>query len=170
MTFEGAVRPERAGDAAAIRRVHAASFPSVGEASLVGSLRDAGDLTVSLVAVVDDEVVGHIAFSPVRTGGGNVGLGLAPIAVLPANRRQGVASALIVAGFGRVRDSRVRLGRCAWRSKFYARFGFSAAAEFGLEDEYGGGSAFQAIELISGALPRRAGRWDTDPSSPHSSG
>ncbi|MDR3686598.1 MAG: N-acetyltransferase [Coriobacteriia bacterium] len=158
MTFEGTVRPERAGDAAAIRRVHAASFPSVGEASLVGSLRDAGDLTVSLVAVVDDEVVGHIAFSPVRTGGGDVGLGLAPIAVLPENRRQGVASALIVAGLAACVTAGYGWVVVLGDPKFYARFGFSAAAEFGLEDEYGGGSAFQAIELISGALPRRAGR------------
>ena len=39
----------------------------------------------------------------------------------------------------------------------YRRFGFRTAAEFGLADEYGGGLAFQALELIAGALPRGAG-------------
>ena len=36
---------------------------------------------------------------------------------------------------------------------YYSRFGFRPAAEFGLSDEYGGGPAFQAVELLAGALP-----------------
>jgi putative acetyltransferase len=40
---------------------------------------------------------------------------------------------------------------------YYSRFGFRPAAEFGLADEYGGGPAFQAIELVPGALPIGAG-------------
>jgi len=33
------------------------------------------------------------------------------------------------------------------------RFGFRAASEFGLFDEYRGGAAFQILELVRGALP-----------------
>ena len=40
---------------------------------------------------------------------------------------------------------------------YYARFGFRPASGFGLCDEYGGGSAFQVIELLPGALPSGAG-------------
>ena len=40
---------------------------------------------------------------------------------------------------------------------YYGRFGFTAAAAWGLRDEYGGGSAFQAVELRAGAIPRGAG-------------
>jgi putative acetyltransferase len=40
---------------------------------------------------------------------------------------------------------------------YYSRIGFRPAAEFGLSDEYGGGQAFQAIELVPGALPVGAG-------------
>jgi putative acetyltransferase len=54
-----------------------------------------------------------------------------------------------VANFGWV----VVLGEPA----YYARFGFRPASEFGLSDEYRGGSAFQAMELIDGALPAGAG-------------
>lgn len=157
MGFEVIVRPERSSDAAAIHHVHSASFSSAGEASLVGSLRDAGDLTVSLVAIVDDAVVGHIAFSPVRTPGGDVGLGLAPVAVLPEARHRGVASALIEAGLAACVAAGYGWVVVLGDPDFYGRFGFLPASEFGLEDEYGGGSAFQALELISGALPRRAG-------------
>ena len=46
--------------------VHAASFPSAGEAQLVDLLRAAGRLRVSLIAEIGDVVIGHIAFSPVK--------------------------------------------------------------------------------------------------------
>ncbi len=40
---------------------------------------------------------------------------------------------------------------------YYRRFGFVPAAQFGLQDEYGGGCAFQVLQLIGGSLPRNAG-------------
>jgi len=151
------VRPERPGDVAAIYAVHAASFPGVDEARLVDLLRDAGRLSVSLVAEVDGAVVGHVGFSPVTVASGAIGAGLAPLAVIEAHRRQGVAAELVraglaasgVAGFGWA----VVLGD----PEYYGRFGFQAAADVGLSDEYGGGAAFQAMELAPGALPVGAG-------------
>ena len=41
--------------------------------------------------------------------------------------------------------------------EYYSRFGFRPASAFGLSDEYGGGPAFQAVELVAGALPVGAG-------------
>lgn len=35
---------------------------------------------------------------------------------------------------------------------YYGRFGFRAGSVFGLEDEYGGGDAFQALALSAGGL------------------
>ena len=51
---------------------------------------------------------------------------------------------------------------CAWAvvlgdPGYYSRFGFHTAQGFGLADEYGGGPAFQAIELVAGLLPVGAG-------------
>ena len=40
---------------------------------------------------------------------------------------------------------------------YYARLGFHPAARWGLCDEYGGGVAFQAIEVKSGSIPRVGG-------------
>jgi putative acetyltransferase len=40
---------------------------------------------------------------------------------------------------------------------YYRRFGFTAAAGWGLADEYGGGDAFQVLEIRAGAIPRGAG-------------
>jgi hypothetical protein len=51
-----------------IRQVLKAAFPTPVESRLVDDLRRAGRLTISLVAVVDGQLVGHIAFSPVTVG------------------------------------------------------------------------------------------------------
>lgn len=151
------VRPEQPGDAAFIHAVHASCFPSDGEARLVNLLRDAGRLTVSLVAEAEGVIVGHIGFSPVTTTSGTMGLGLAPISVVASHRRQGVAARLVLAGL-----NACRAAGCGWvvvlgEPGYYSRFGFLPAPEFGLSDEYGGGSAFQVIELLPGSLPCGAG-------------
>ena len=120
-------------------------------------LRDAGHLTVSLVADVGGKVIGHVAFSPVTGASGLGGLGLAPIAVLEPYRERGVAAALIEAGLSvcrsEGRDWVVVLGDPG----YYSRFGFRPASDAGLLDEYGGGPAFQVLELASGSLPEGKG-------------
>ena len=151
------VRPENPGDVAAIRDIHIGSFPSDAEARLVELLREAGRLTLSLVAEVDGRVVGHVAFSPVSADSGTPGVGLAPVAVLPAYRHQGIAGKLVARGL----ETCAPLG-CGWavvlgNPDYYSRFGFRAAEECGLFGEYGGGRAFQAIELVAGSLPVGAG-------------
>ena len=59
------IRPEEQEDFAAVCRVHEAAFPSDAEARLVDLLRARGKAVVSLVAVWDGFIVGHILFSPV---------------------------------------------------------------------------------------------------------
>ena len=52
---------------------------------IVEALRAAGALSVSLVAVVDGDVVGHIAFSPVTVSDGRSGwYGVGPVSVVAA--------------------------------------------------------------------------------------
>jgi putative acetyltransferase len=151
------VHPERPGDAAAIHAVHAASFPTDLEARLVGLLRAAGRLPVSLVAEVGGAVVGHIAFSPVTAASGAAGAGLAPVAVTAPHRRHRIAAALVRVGLEACRTAGFGWAVVMGEPAYYSRFGFRPAAEFGLIDEYGGGPAFQAIELVPGALPVGAG-------------
>ena len=152
------IRRERPADISVIHAVHVASFPTAAEAHLVDLLRDAGRLSLSLVAEVDNTIVGHVAFSPVSAGSAASGAGLAPLAVLPAYRRNGIAARLVNAGLAACKEA-----GCGWavvlgEPTYYARFGFQPAARFGLSDEYGGGDAFQVIELIAGQLPAGAGR------------
>jgi putative acetyltransferase len=148
-----AIHTERPDDVAAIYAVHAASFPTDLEARLVDLLRAAGRMPVSLVAEVDGTVVGHIAFSPVTAVPGAVGAGLAPVAVVGPHRRQGIAARLVQEGLEACRVAGFGWAAVIGEPAFYARFGFRPASEFGLADEYGAGPAFQAVELVPGALP-----------------
>jgi putative acetyltransferase len=151
------VRAERPEDAAAIRQVHLACFPTDVETRLVDLLREAGHLAVSLVAEEDGQVVGHVAFSPVSAASGEAGAGLAPIAVLPAYRRRGVAHALVEQGLASCAALGFGWAVVLGEPEYYSRFGFRSATSSGLADEYGGGDAFQAIELKAGLLPGGAG-------------
>jgi putative acetyltransferase len=153
------IRPERTEDVEAIDAVHSAGFSTDAEARLVRLLRKAGRLTASLVAEVDGAVVGHVAFSPVAAAAapGAEGAGLAPIAVLPDHRRRGIASRLVEAGLSASRGAGFGWAVVLGDPAFYSRFGFRPAGGLGLSDEYGGGDAFQAMELIPGALPIGSG-------------
>jgi putative acetyltransferase len=151
------IRQERADDVGPIRAVNRASFPTSAEADLVGLLRDAGHLIVSLVADLDGDIVGHVAFSPVTVASGTAGAGLAPVAVLPSHRRRGVAAQLIEAGLAACESHGFGWAVVLGDPAYYSRFGFGPASAVGLFDEYGGGDAFQVIELIAGSLPRDGG-------------
>lgn len=156
------IRTETPADAAAIRRVLEAAFPTAAEAHLVELLRAGGHLLVSLVAEEDEAIVGHIAFSPVRIDGAaaeetRVGVGLAPIAVRPDHQRRGIGSRLVREGLVTCEragfDFVVVLGEPA----FYRRFGFDRADRRGLGNEYGADEAFLSLELRDGTVPGRGG-------------
>jgi putative acetyltransferase len=151
------VRSEGPQDIAAIREILLASFPSDAEARLVELLRDAGHLAVALVAEIDGRVVGHAAFSSVSTAAGAPGVGLAPIAVMPAQRCHGVGRELVERGLAACTSLGFGWAVVLGEPAYYSRFGFVLAADSGLVDEYGGGRAFQVIELIPGSLPVGAG-------------
>ncbi|WP_165248833.1 GNAT family N-acetyltransferase [Paludisphaera soli] len=151
------IRPERPGDEAAIRDVIASAFPTEAEANLVDLLREAGRLSISLVAEVDGAIVGHVAFSPVTVDSGATGAGLAPLAVHPSHRRTGIGGMLIQEGLAACRTAGVGWAVVLGEPRYYSRFGFRPAPGVGLLDEYGGGDAFQAAELARDGLPVGAG-------------
>ena len=154
------IRPETAADGDAIRRVLVAAFPSPVEADLVEALRAAGQLLISLVAQRDASLVGHIGFSPVRIETPNdtaVGLGLAPVAVQPQHQRSGIGALLVLAGLQRARELGTRFVVVLGDPRYYQRFGFRAAEQWGIGNAYGAGEEFMALELIPGGIPRPAG-------------
>jgi putative acetyltransferase len=151
------VRPELPEDAAAVHEVHRRAFPTAGEADLVDALRAAGKAHVSLVALVDSLVVGHILFSPITVDGVGLGLGLAPVAVLPAHQGKGIGSRLIEEGLAVCRREGVPLVVVLGEPGFYAQFGFRRAGEHGLGNEYGADEPFRVMELRPGSIPPAGG-------------
>ncbi|PIA97745.1 hypothetical protein CB0940_06223 [Cercospora beticola] len=153
------IRPERPKDHEAIRQVISAAFAKKShlqhrEFEVVEKLRNAGQLSVSLVATTgvgssqqgedideDEFLVGYVAVSPVsivshgteigygeKDEVGNMGgqgwYGLGPVAVRPELQGQGIGPALI----WKARDVLIELGASGWvvcgRRELYAKFGF----------------------------------------------
>ena len=145
------IRNESSDDIDAITALTAAAFEheehsSHTESFIINALRRNKQLTVSLVAVENDEIVGHVAISPVRISSGATGwYGLGPISVRPDRQNQGIGSALMNASLAELK----RLGGagCVLLGDpgYYRRFGFKVQPGLTLEGvppEY-----FQALSL-----------------------
>ena len=152
------VRAETPGDVVAIRDVVTRAFGRAEEAALVDTLRDAGTVTLSLVAVVDERVVGHVLFSSVTLADAPFGVGLAPLAVAPEAQRRGIGEALVLAGLARCREAGHAVAVVLGDPDYYGRFGFVAAERHGLRCEYDvPPGAFRVLELVPRALAGRTG-------------
>jgi putative acetyltransferase len=154
------IRPEQPTDAEAVRAVHQAAFETNTEADLVDALRVQADPIVSLVAHDGESIVGHILFSPVTLSGHAdlTIMGLGPLAVVPAQQRLGIGSALVRAGLARC----TQLGWAAvvvlGHSEYYPRVGFVPASRFGISCEYDvPDDVFMALELAPRSLAGRSG-------------
>jgi putative acetyltransferase len=135
------IREEGAGDAAPIRTVLEAAFPSPLEADLVDRLRSSCRESLSLVAMEDEELVGHILFTPVviETAEGTIhGYGLAPMAVLPEFQRKGIGSAMVREGLARLRSSDCPFVIVLGHPEYYPRFGFVPASKHGVRCQWEG--------------------------------
>lgn len=126
------IRPETPADVEAIDDLTGAAFAPMpfsagNEAECIRRLRADGDLTLSLVAVVDAGVAGHVAFSPVFFDGRPTAwFGLGPVAVRPGLQRTGIGSALIREGLSRLTRSGARGCVLIGDPGYYHRFGFIA--------------------------------------------
>lgn len=151
------IRDEVPGDEEGIGLVLASAFPTSLESQLVSRLRASGRLRISLVAPLGEQIVGHVAFSPVTVAASEGGLGLAPLSVLSEYQRQGIGSSLVRAGLAACRRLGAPFVVVLGEPHYYSRFGFVPAARWGLVDEYGGGDAFAAIEFNPGGIPPGGG-------------
>jgi len=145
------IRPEISDDHDSIRRVNQLAFGGVVEARLVDALREGSHFTVSLVAVLQGEIIGHILFSPVSiemTDGRTEILSLAPMAVLPEYQRNGVGTALVEAGIKACRDTAYQSVVVLGHPEFYRRFDFSPVLTQSLKTPFGEGDAWMALELV----------------------
>jgi putative acetyltransferase len=129
------IRPEQSGEEQAIHDLTQTAFATMSfsdgtEGLIIDALRKDGDLTISLVAVENDRVVGHIAFSPVTIDGRHDGwFGLGPISVLPELQRRGIGKAMITAGLDILRQRRAAGCVLIGDWGYYSRVGFVSNGE-----------------------------------------
>ncbi len=128
------IRDERPDDVSRISRIHYAAFtghpvhaPDAEpfEHHIVERLRASGALTLSLLAEVGAEAVGHIALSPAAVADNHAGwFLLGPIGVLPPFQGRGIGSALVRESLRRMRDMGALGIVLVGDPGFYARLGF----------------------------------------------
>ena len=155
------IRPEQPGDLAAIRAVNASAFGRSAEADAIEALRQRGQAVISLVAVQDEIVVGHLLFSPVilaAASGAFPGLGLAPLAVSPGFQRCGIGTQLTQTGIDACRKIGCEFVAVLGDPRYYSRFGFERASRYGLRCEWDVPlDAFQVLALRPGVLDDHTG-------------
>ncbi len=134
-----AIRNEQRGDAAQIYEVNRQAFGRKEEADIVNVLRDSCPGIVSLVAELDNRIVGHVLFTPATIQDGErkvVGASLGPLAVLPEYQKTGIGSALTRAGLEAMRRAGEPFVVLVGHPTYYPRFGFERASKYGLICEY----------------------------------
>jgi putative acetyltransferase len=149
------IRPERIEDIAAVREVHERAFGRMAEATLVDALRQAGALTLAMVAEAGGAVVGHAAFSPVTTDGRPAlrAVGLAPLGVLPPWQRRGVGKHMVWKGIETLREMGYDAVVAIGHPRLYPELHFAPASRWGLRWEHPcPEGAFRVWELRDGAL------------------
>jgi predicted N-acetyltransferase YhbS len=128
------IRSEQAADTGRIAEVTKLAFREAAhtcgrEHAIVEGLRAAGALALSLVAVSELGIVGHVAASPVTVSEATGDwFGIGPISVLPGCQRQGIGSRLMEAALSQLRARGARGCVLVGDPRFYARFGFQSDA------------------------------------------
>ena len=126
------IRSEQEADTARITEVTELAFRHAAhtcgrEHCIVDGLRGSGALALSLVAVSDLGIVGHVAASPVTVSEATGDwFGIGPISVLPRCQRQGIGSRLMDVALSQLRARGARGCVLVGDPRFYTRFGFQS--------------------------------------------
>ncbi|MBD3208596.1 MAG: GNAT family N-acetyltransferase [Candidatus Nealsonbacteria bacterium] len=154
------IRAEKPEDYAAIYEINKRAFNSEFEAKLIDTIRHSNNFIsdLSLVALKDNSIVGHILFSQANIKSREKErpvLILAPIAVLPEFQKQGIGSLLVKKGLHKSQTLGYDIVALIGYPGFFSRFGFSPARSKGLELSLKGDipeESFMVYELKKGVL------------------
>jgi putative acetyltransferase len=158
------IRAEKKEDIRAIHMVNRLAFGQEDEAVLVDQLRGSSGFIpeLSLVAVKDSQVIGHILFSQIHiaTPEGDVAvLSLAPMAVLPEVQNSGIGSQLVRTGLEKCQELGHKIVVVVGHPGYYPRFGFVPARQKNLELSFPvSDEAFMVFELVPDALDGIGGK------------
>lgn len=134
---EPLIRAERPEDFDEIRRVVEAAFDSEAEADLIDGIRASEHYIpeLSLVAVIDGAVVGHVMISRVTLIDGetrHVAHSMAPVAVAPDHQGRGIGGAMIRRGIALAEELGLPMVLLEGSPTYYGRFGFEHSSRHGI--------------------------------------
>ncbi len=155
------IRQEKDDDVSAIYALNVAAFDYPAEAKLVDKLRDDGAHILSLVAVDENRILGHVLFSSVtiHSDEGDLDVvGLAPMGVYPNHQRAGIGGKMIAEGIRQLKEMGYKAIVLLGHPEYYPRFGFRPSHEFGIEYTYKvPPESFMVLELEEGILKKHPG-------------
>lgn len=110
------------------------------EVGVIEDIRTTDDYVpdLALVAVLENRIVGHALFAYIRLEGEQPArvMNLGPIGVHPEFQGLGIGSALILEGIRRVRAMGEPLVMCLGHDRYYPRFGWRPARDFGIQPDW----------------------------------
>ncbi|MBU2710795.1 GNAT family N-acetyltransferase [Zooshikella harenae] len=135
------IRESKNEDIEDIIHIHTVAFGHDKEAELVVNLLNdqSAQPILSLLAFVEDLVVGHILFTNCYLPGTERDVSsvlLAPLAVIPSHQKQGVGGRLIKQGLDTLKGRKTELVFVLGHPSYYPRYGFSPAGCQGLQAPY----------------------------------
>lgn len=149
-----------------VLRIQTEAFGHNIESNLVNSLLndDSAKPLLSLLAIEDEDAVGHILFTKVRITGNEDSISamiLAPLAVLPNVQGKGIGGRLIDEGLSQLSELKFALVFVLGHPEYYPRFGFKPAGVRGFKAPYPiadkNAAAWMVQELKSGIIGNNSG-------------
>lgn len=157
------IRQETEKDYSEITTVNDSAFSQKNEGILIEKLRQTEKFIpgLSLVAELNDEIIGHILFYPVVVQSATsrfYTLSLGPMAVAPEYQRKGIGSQLVIEGLKEAKKLGHKSVIVLGHSDFYPRFGFKPASQWNIRAPFDApDEAFLALELVEGELKGKSG-------------
>ena len=135
------IRKEEERDFVSIKMINDLAFCQSQEGNVINKVRESDTHALSMVAELDDKIVGHIFYSTAIIECNNemiIGMGLAPMSVLPEYQKQGIGKKLINESLKILKKEAVPFIIVLGHENYYPKFGFEIASKYGIKCQWDG--------------------------------
>ncbi|OQX99213.1 MAG: GNAT family N-acetyltransferase [Bacteroidetes bacterium 4572_128] len=158
------IRKEKETDFSKVYELNILAFEEKEEAVLVDHLRknDEFNPQLSLVATLNDEIIGHILFTKIKIIDDNrnesESLALAPMAVSPKYQKKGIGGKLINAGLKKAKELKFKSVIVLGHEHYYPKFGFVPTTRWNIKCPFEvPDNVFMGLELVENGLKNVTG-------------